>query len=804
MEHRISLLFAVVLLSVLPAEGKIVIDASNIGTSSMIPVQGESVTWLVPLLNDSEERRRGEVHVTMRVARRGAALSEPIGLSLSLDLGPAEQTDARFEWTPARNGWFDLVFELDEPYCRVTRNIAVTARRFYFVWFGSPKDFQWCNVPTTVKPEDEAWWLRRGAIPAAWKGGVCYKKWPVERFVESWGDRDFIAIDEVGGPGETTDKFIEAWTRLKREKPDQWIAVWYMGAHPHWADVKHLVDLFVPEVYLNYHGNHLGAFDAYLKIAREAGVIGQVIPSLGINQIEDKKTKRITNSPTKADVLRQFRHLKRSAPELNGIGFFTSNSAAPDVAEYADRLCGQYYIKPVLTLSGLPRPLGVSGTPSAPNRTATAQVTNVGGMDADQVTGEWVWGHPETGAQLTQQVKGTLPVGETTTFTLDIRPGTGWTPLCFRLMRNDDYTILDGEVTVKVLHDDGEPATERIMPGPAIPTATVRFVDLDQPGRYSAFELSTAGARTPLPCATLPAMPGTRLSTAVFPAAGDPRREHLVLLETGTPQPAAAPAHERKSDVLHVRNRYYEADLDLTHNTLTRLGPVGGMDNLLRGPWRLSAKGHSGFAEPEIQELPGCLVVSVPFESEDASGASQYVFLDYSPVIRIARSWQPRHDVTLGNASDRCELFQKGGTFALQRGIGGVVQRGRLRDGSDYRDLLFGYLGSRPSAENADKAGWLDMSYGAPDADGGLGVAIGYRWPDSDMRSYDVTRLYDASDWLEVLYLWGKEKTFSRPQASCVYLIPHRRLDFTDPAVIPPAQTLWKQIHASQLEWHEP
>ena len=70
--------------------------------------------------------------------------------------------------------------------------------------------------------------------------------------------------------------------------------------------------------------------------------------------------------------------------------------------------------------------------------------------------------------------------------------------------------------------------------------------------------------------------------------------------------------------------------------------------------------------------------------------------------------------------------------------------------------------------------------------------------------NYDVTRLYDASDWLEVLYLWGKEKTFVRPQISCVYLIPHRRLDFTDPAVIPPAQTVWQQIHADQLEWHEP
>ncbi len=67
------------------------------------------------------------------------------------------------------------------------------------------------------------------------------------------------------------------------------------------------------------------------------------------------------------------------------------------------------------------------------------------------------------------------------------------------------------------------------------------------------------------------------------------------------------------------------------------------------------------------------------------------------------------------------------------------------------------------------------------------------------MKSYDVTRLYDARDWLEVLYLWGKEKTFTRPQRSCLYLIPHRRLDFTDESITPPAKALWDQLHAWQL-----
>ena len=114
---------------------------------------------------------------------------------------------------------------------------------------------------------------------------------------------------------------------------------------------------------------------------------------------------------------------------------------------------------------------------------------------------------------------------------------------------------------------------------------------------------------------------------------------------------------------------------------------------------------------------------------------------------------------------------------------------------------LFGYLGGRPGPDNANKAGWIDFSYG--DDSGGLGVAIDYRWDDSDTKSYDVTRLYDASDWLEVLYLWGAEKTFSRPQKSCIYLIPHGPMDFVDEAVVAPAKALWDRLHREQLAWSE-
>ena len=47
---------------------------------------------------------------------------------------------------------------------------------------------------------------------------MCCEQLTADEFVEKWGSADYIAIDEVGGPGEVTDKFIAAWKKLKEQK----------------------------------------------------------------------------------------------------------------------------------------------------------------------------------------------------------------------------------------------------------------------------------------------------------------------------------------------------------------------------------------------------------------------------------------------------------------------------------------------------------------------------------------------------------------------------------------------------------
>jgi len=751
------------------AASALIIDEPNIGISKRIPKRGDSVTWSIPVLNDADQAFNGAVTLSMHVARRGEPLALASRQGASMELEPGVSDDVVLSWRPERNGQYRFVFEIEGLDQRAVRDLAVTEKDVYFVWFGAPKDFRWCNVPTTVKPEDRDWWSRRGAIPAQWKGGVCYKQWPLERFVESWGDTDWIAIDEVGGPGEITDTFISAWKQLRQSKPNQFVAVWFMGAHAYWTEIKDLVDLFVPEIYLNYRNNHLGQFDAYLRTARAAGVMDQVIPGLGINQVKSKDKKRVITSPTEADVLRQIRHLKRTAPELNGVGFFTSYTCAWGVAEYADRLCGEYYVRPVVTIRNPDRPIRLTPAATTGRRTATMTIANAGGMDAENVVVEWHIGDRNGGSTRRCTRIDRVPCGGTTDVALEFSQEHGWLPVEARIVPDEDCTILDGRAaTVAVRLPETEKGRRALILPVGVQDAVtgVWFAEAGEgsPGSATLVDQALRPLRQ-LPCAALPPRPGReRENLVALGTASLTPEARVVLLQSGGSTPASAPEHRCEGNLLHVRNAYFEAELDLATDTLIRLNPVGAGGNLFKRGWAFAAKGHEGFAEATIVPGTGSLVVTVPYASESAHGESQYVFLTHSPAIRIARSWRPRGEVTMKTAAERCHLHQRGGTFALQAGVGAKEQRGRLHDGEAYRDLLFGYLGERPGPDNADRAGWIDFSYGESGIDGGMGVIIDYRWPDSDSKSYDVTRLYDARDWLEVLFLWGREKTFARPK----------------------------------------
>jgi len=789
-------LIAVVALTVSNASASdLRIVQDRIGISKMIPKAGDEITFAVPIQNAGEGAFQGGCAIRWTVRRRGGDSVAMPRAAAQLTIAPGEAADVQVSWRPTANGWHQIDFTIESATKgTVSITVPVVTRDLYFAWFGAPLQFRWCNVPCAVKKGDEGPWLRRGAYPCHWRGALCYKQWPLERLVKSWSSYRWIAIDEMAGMSEHTEKFVKALKEVKKAHPDHFIAVWFIGAgHPYWADLADVVDLFMPERYLNYLGNHLGILDPSPRIARETGVMHKMIPGLGVNVRKDKKTGKILAAPTRDDVLRQVRYLKRIAPDLPGLAFFSVRTA-PGVGEYADGLCKDYFIDPVITFVDERPRIAKAGD----KLQIEATVMNVGGMDADSVSARLVFGD-ET--QMLPTVKA-LAAGGRQELSVAVSPGPGVHVASLEVVESPDYTILDGSVSEVVM---GTPP-----PPLAGASRVVHLPPTDIPRRDLPLTLPLKGDKKPVRVIEIGPDAGSRqelTSTVIedldgrpcvtWVAAGETKPgERRVFALEGAESPSA-PAWQgatRERDTLRVVNDFYTAELDLTTDAITTLTPIGSQTNILRQPWRLACPGRDGFGPAQIERLPGVAVVTIPFDSEQVSGVSRYIFYRNSPFIEVSRSVTPKGEWTMKHAADCCGLSQWGGCFALQRGVGALVQRGSLQDGKKYRDLLFGYLAGRPSPENAKKAGWLDFSFAA-ERNAGLGVAIAERWRDAKSKVYDVTRLYDASDWIEVMYVWGIEHTITRPQRSRFFLVPHPFVAVDDPAIAPSAQQMCETLH---------
>lgn len=781
------------LILICPALGAdLALTEADIAISRMIPSVGHEVTFTVNI--------RPPADAPIPAAARVSAVVEGHQLPSAPPSTTGENARAQFVWLPDQDGWHQVTFTLDAPddgnpdNNAITLRLPVTVKPLYFVWFGTPREFQWCNVPTTVKPEDAAPWLRRGAIPCSWKGGICYKEWSPEQFVASYNASPWIAIDELAGLDDAGRRILDAVRAHRQAHPDGFRLVWFIGAHEYWRDYTDCVDLFVPEIYLNYRGNHLGQFDAYFRTIRAAGVMDRTVPGLGVNVRKDKDTGEIIVAPSRDDVLRQVRYLKTVAPEIPGVGFF-STGTAPGVGEYCDQLCRDYYIEPVVSL--------VEGSLRAELDgdlvRITTSVHNVGGMRARDVCvqfGHWVDGEFTPTAE---SVLETLPVNAPQTVHADVPlHGPVGTYGC-RIRESAGYTVLSGEESAVAARPD------MAQPGPVVyqhrNQTTAPGLPLFAPspadGRpVDARPLAPDASVGPAAAATLlPPLPGEPDALLTWtPTALPPTGPALFRLQPAAEEYTTPQWARRDGSAVTLPMPHYTALLDVATDAITSLTPAGSETNILSGPWAFSSTGKDSYGEPEIDQQPGGVLVTVPFKGDLAEGFSRYFFYSTASAIRIERYFEPIGELTVTASSEGCRLAQQGGTFALQPGVGGPVRRGELQDGSDYRDLLFGYGGEHPTPYTADKCGWLDFSF-REDVQAGMGVAIERRWRAAKSKVYDVTRFYDASDFIQILNLWQAEVTITEPQTQIVYLLPHRFIDFTDEAVTPPAQTLWENLH---------
>jgi hypothetical protein len=763
------------------------LTVEDIGRSQRVPSVGRPVTYTVRLQAAADQAVTGPVTVTLAV--NGSAVAQTQAL-----LPAGAPVEAPLPWTPAADGWYTLRFQAQATTGKAVSaelRVPVTARPVYFVWFGAPQRFSWCNVPTTVdsrQPAEVAWWQWHGGIPCAWKGGVCYKEWTTGQFSASYNASPWIAIDEVGGLDETGQKIMTAVRAHKQTHPNGFRLIWYMGVQPDWKDYADCVDLFVPEIYLNYRGNHLGHIDDYVRLARATGVMERMIPGLGINIILDE-AKQPKTTPTRDDVLRQIRHLKEVAPELPGVGFFTSDSAAPGVAEYADELCETYYLNPVLTLV----PGSLTATARGHKLDLSVVVRNAGGMAAREVRLEgWpAYDQDQASRRGAAVTLAHLAASEDrrVTVTLGLEKGIG--VYSVRLATPD--TVLQGHLWTAFGRAVPAPVAALCQPptrtaGPALP----RFGGAPRGATWNRVYL--AGEPAPSgTAAVLPGLPGAEQDTVTWVNAADTASAPMPFrFDTAAAEAGAAGAPALEGTLLRGRIGTASYGLDVGRDELVSLKATPTGTELLGSPWRFDCTAWEGRQPPQLRPLAAGLEVTVPFANPLAEGYSRYFLYREAPVIRVERYLKPRGELQVTAASEGCHFPQRGGTFALQAGAGGVVTRGELQDGTDYRDLLFGYGGAAPGPENAALAGWFDFAFDQAGG-GGLGVAIERRWTAAHSEvGYDVTRYYDAGDWLQVLNLWGKTAvTVREPQTQVVYLIAHAPLDLRSPTVIAPAQSLW-------------
>lgn len=685
-------------------------------------------------------------------------------------LAPGAATTARLRWTPARSGLVRVTATAGAsgitPAAAPPLQVPVVERPVTFAWFGVPRGLRWANLTTTAPSGGAEDLLQRGIFPCQWKGGICYQEWDVERFVESWCDAERgIAIDEYGGDEAIRRTLIEATLATRRRRPDLFIAWWGIGSFPH-ADavaLKEATDLFMPEIYLNYHSFHLGRIEAAIRAARDAGVLEKTILGLGVNTRADGAPR----DPTAAEVRAQFAAIKRHAPEMPGVAFFHFDGATPALRALCDQLCYDYFIAPVLSLAEPPR------VRAGQHRTTlTATVRNDGNLPSQPA--RLRVSVADTGRILGRAVVPAIAPGKAAVVPVSLPPLPHPATLRAAIERAPGSTLLNSSAEVAV----APKGAGRVLAVPADPLAERVLWSAPPPGSATdtGLVVQPVGASGPPVPAQLDREWSRQGPAAVWvPRAPLAQPAYVRLLPRG-----AAPKPRTHTGRWELTTRHYRVVLEVESDSLVELRPAGAARNLLRTPWQFRAPGVDRFGPATVTEGPVFVKVRVPFATEVAEGCSDYAFFRDVPLIRIRREYRPRRPVAVESTREGAAFDQRGGTFQLQAGVGGEVERGTLQDGSDYRDLLFGYLGASPEPANHHRTGWFDFSWPAAE-NAGLGVALERRWQVAASGIYDLTRYYDASDWIDLPMVFRTTVTVTEPQECLLWLLPHGYRDLAAP-----------------------
>ncbi|MBC7288956.1 MAG: hypothetical protein H5T86_13160, partial [Armatimonadetes bacterium] len=547
-------------------------------------------------------------------------------------------------------GWYRVearAVSADGLSLRSSIDVPVTARRVDFAWYQAEAghELRWPTIQLSCPENQAEYWKNRGVIAARWCGAACGADKPIEHFIRGWSSHEAIAIDEFGGPPEHCEKFYKALVEARKLNPTGFIAVWFMGGYDYWPKLRDIVDLFLPEIYLNYLGFNLSRFDPHIRLARSTGCFDKTLPGLGINVVTDGKGN-VRWRPTPEQVIAQIRYLKQIAPDLRGLAFFSYSSAEPEVRKAADQACEDYFLRPVADLVEL-RIAPERGRPGQA-ATATFILRNAGGMPA---RGLQVW---LSGAGKKQVVwKGDIDAGAERELSFSWRPPSGWREVSVSIAPAGGTTLLRGEargVVARIATDAPLALSARETTGQSLTRVPV-FLPL--PGRHppatAARPLGQDGSASAM-FVPVQIVEGPDGSRAVWldplPVGG----KRLWMLSQTAPTPDLFTL-ERQGPVFIVKAGEAAFTLDASQDALTSVS-AGGRE-ILGSPWRMNWDAWRGFAEPRVEVGPLGVVITVPVSNEVIEGYSRYAF--FGGLVEITRWFRPKADkIEVQNAGEGC------------------------------------------------------------------------------------------------------------------------------------------------------
>jgi len=384
----ILILILIFLFSVIKGEAEESLPDLFISTtlSKALPKQGDSITIKAKVHHQGEKPVSEVVVCFFQEDKTGELI--PLGEKhLVEEIKANNFVTLTQRWSVPKNSFYKIwvvidpdnkIKEKDESNNKDYFEVPVVAKELHFHYWSCPKSTRYVTIKMLIEKEEIDYWRERGVIPAAWKAGFCNAKWSEEQFVDSWSSAvkegfPAIAIDEFGEGAPVDRRMDSALIKTKEKCPDLFITLWTPGlggTKEATEAYKKGADLVLIEKYISSFASYYD-FDSQWEMVKKIGIANKTLFTLGFG-------RWIT---TEQELLRQIKYIKKLSPEMPGLSFFSS---APDyLLEFADRFCYDYFIKPVIWVENI--------------SSGKATITNIGGMDAEEIKINFFSKKPEEG-----------------------------------------------------------------------------------------------------------------------------------------------------------------------------------------------------------------------------------------------------------------------------------------------------------------------------------------------------------------------------------------------------------------------